>query len=104
MKNMTTNINRGGSLNCHSTWFRLLSLSIAMLLVGVIPMSKALLLALLIPGMLLMAWLILTQFMHLQNEKRSLTVTVIGVTVFTVIALFALIAPDGARIFVLSPH
>ena len=54
--------------------------------------------------MLLMAWLIVSRYMHLREEKLNITLIVVGTTMFCAVALFVLIAFDGARIFHLAPH
>jgi hypothetical protein len=51
-----------------------------------------------------MAWLIGSCFMHLKSEKRMLTWGLVLSTLFAAIALSALIAVDGIRVFHLTPR
>jgi cytochrome c oxidase subunit IV len=66
-----------------------------MLALGGADISRTIKVPLLVVGMLWMAWLIASRFMHLKDEKVTLVITVVGTTLFCAVALFVLIAPDG---------
>ena len=80
------------------TWGVLLVLTLGMLLAGGAAISKVWIVALLLAGMLAKATLILANFMHLRFERVGLILTVVIGIVFTALALFFGIAPDGVRI------
>ena len=80
------------------TWGVLLVLTLGMILAGGAVTSKVWLVALLLAGMLAKATLILANFMHLRFERVGLILTVVIGIVFTALALFFGIAPDGVRI------
>ena len=80
------------------TWGVLLVLTLGMILAGGAAISKVWLVALLLAGMLAKATLILANFMHLRFERVGLILTVVIGIVFTALALFFGIAPDGVRI------
>ena len=80
------------------TWGVLLVLTLGMILAGESAISKVWLVALLLAGMLAKATLILGNFMHLRFERVGLILTVVIGIVFTALALFFGIAPDGVRI------
>ena len=80
------------------TWGVLLVLTLGMLLAGEAAISKVWIVALLLAGMLAKATLILANFMHLRFERVGLILTVVIGIVFTALALFFGIAPDGVRI------
>ena len=80
------------------TWGVLLVLTLGMILAGESAISKVWLVALLLAGMLAKATLILANFMHLRFERVGLILTVVIGIVFTALALFFGIAPDGVRI------
>ena len=80
------------------TWGVLLVLTLGMILAGGSAISKVWLVALLLAGMLAKATLILGNFMHLRFERVGLILTVVIGIVFTALALFFGIAPDGVRI------
>ena len=80
------------------TWGVLLVLTLGMILAGEAAISKVWLVALLLAGMLAKATLILANFMHLRFERVGLILTVVIGIVFTALALFFGIAPDGVRI------
>ena len=80
------------------TWGVLLVLTLGMLLAGGAAISKVWLVAPLLAGMLAKATLILANFMHLRFERVGLILTVVIGIVFTALALFFGIAPDGVRI------
>ena len=73
-------------------------LTLAMISIGSAGFGRGLLVALLLAGMLAKATLILGNFMHLRFEKAGLVLTVVLGIVFTALALFFIIAPDGVRI------
>jgi len=80
------------------TWGVLLVLTLGMILAGGSAISKVWIVALLLAGMLAKATLILGNFMHLRFERVGLILTVVIGIVFTALALFFGIAPDGVRI------
>ena len=80
------------------TWGVLLVLTLGMILAGGSAISKVWIVALLLAGMLAKATLILANFMHLRFERVGLILTVVIGIVFTALALFFGIAPDGVRI------
>ena len=80
------------------TWGVLLVLTLGMILAGGAAISKVWIVALLLAGMLAKATLILANFMHLRFERVGLILTVVIGIVFTALALFFGIAPDGVRI------
>ena len=80
------------------TWGVLLVLTLGMILAGGAAISKVWIVALLLAGMLAKATLILGNFMHLRFERVGLILTVVIGIVFTALALFFGIAPDGVRI------
>ncbi|OFV99007.1 MAG: hypothetical protein A3H28_07945 [Acidobacteria bacterium RIFCSPLOWO2_02_FULL_61_28] len=80
------------------TWGVLLVLTLGMILAGGAAISKVWIVALLLAGMLAKATLILANFMHLRFERVGLILTVVMGIVFTALALFFGIAPDGVRI------
>src|SRR5688572_22283341 len=86
------------------TWLALLILTVGMVFVSKAPLPRVLLLGLLITAMAIKASLIGGYFMHLRFEKFSLTLTVLLGMVLVGCILFFVIAPDGLRIFKLSPH
>ena len=86
------------------TWMVLLALTLGMILVGGAAISRAWIAAFLILAMLAKASLIGGNFMHLRFEKVALVLTVVLGIVFTALALFFGIAPDGVRILNLGQH
>ena len=86
------------------TWAVLLVLTLGMILVGGAAISRAWVSAFLILAMLAKASLIGGNFMHLRFEKVALVLTVVIGIVFTALALFFGIAPDGVRIWSLGQH
>ncbi|MFQ5662603.1 MAG: cytochrome C oxidase subunit IV family protein [Terriglobia bacterium] len=84
------------------TWVLLLLFTLAMLVTGYLPLSKAIIVLLLILAMLLKASLIGAHFMHLRFEKLSLVLAVVGGILVTGAILFFLISFDGIRILELS--
>jgi len=86
------------------TWLVLLFVTLGMIFVGTSSVSKWFLLPLLLAAMLVKAGLIGGNFMHLRKERLALVLIVTLGTLLVGVALFAGIAPDGARIFELSRH
>lgn len=87
-----------------STWFVLLILTLGMIFTGGASLPKLVVVLLLSLAMLIKASLISGYFMHLRFERLSLILVVAGGILFTAMALFFLIAPDGVRILKLSAH
>ena len=77
------------------SWGALLALTAVMLLSETLPLERAAALTLLLAAMLVKAGVIAAWFMHLRFERPVLVLSVVGGTVLTAVALFALIAPDG---------
>ncbi len=86
-----------------STWLVLLILTVLMILVGFVSIPKGLIVALLLCAMLVKAALIGGNFMHLRYEKAALVLVVAVGILFTAVALFFGIAPDGVRALKMSP-
>jgi len=86
------------------TWGVLLFLTLGMILVGGVGFGKGWIVALLLAAMLAKATLILGNFMHLRFERVSLILMVVIGVVFTALALFFGIAPDGVRSLYLGQH
>lgn len=86
------------------TWMVLLVLTLGMILVGGAAIARAWIAAFLILGMLTKASLIGGNFMHLRFERVTLILTVVIGIVFTALALFFGIAPDGVRSLSLGQH
>jgi hypothetical protein len=87
-----------------STWLLLLVVSIAMTALGSANLPRAWMVPPILLGMSVMAWQIAALFMHLKDEKRLLTVSVVGSTLFCGIALFVLIAWDALHVLQLTPR
>lgn len=83
-------------------WLVLLVLTVIMLFVGHGFFSRMAVVSLLLVAMSAKAGLIGGYFMHLRFEKLVLVLMVALAIVLTALALFVLIAPDGARILRLS--
>ncbi len=83
-------------------WLLLLLLTLVMGVVDQSPLSRTLLISVLVAAMLLKALLIAGYFMHLRFEKIALILMVVLGLFVTGVILFALIAPDGIRILELS--
>lgn len=86
------------------TWFVLLLLTLGMVLLNAAPLSRAVLLGLLVCVMLAKASLIGANFMHLRFEKAALALIVAVGILGTAAVLFALLAVDGVRVLELSRH
>jgi caa(3)-type oxidase subunit IV len=78
------------------SWGALLALTVLMLFTETLALGRGSVLVLLLGAMLVKAGVITAWFMHLRFERAALVVAVVGATVLTAMALFALIAPDGA--------
>ncbi len=84
------------------TWVLLLMLTLGMLVTGYIPLTRGLIVLVLIVAMLAKASLIGAYFMHLRFEKLGLVLTVAVALLATGALLFGLLAVDGIRILELS--
>ena len=83
-------------------WFVLLVLTLVMVFIDQSPLTRNLLVLVLVVVMLVKVSLIAGYFMHLRLEKLNLILVVIVGLLITGLLLFALIAPDGMRILDLS--
>jgi cytochrome c oxidase subunit IV len=86
------------------SWGGLLALTALMLLTETLPLARAAGLTVLLAAMLVKAGVIAAWFMHLRFERPGLVYSVVGATVLTAVALFALIAPDGVAILRHAAH
>jgi caa(3)-type oxidase subunit IV len=86
------------------SWGALLALTAVMLLTETLQLERAAALTVLLGAMLVKAGVIATWFMHLRFERPALVIAVVGGTLLTAVALFALIAPDGLAIFRHAVH
>jgi len=77
------------------SWGGLLTLTAVMLLAETLQLARAAALTVLLVAMLVKAGVITAWFMHLRFERPALVLSVVGGTVLTAVALFALIVPDG---------
>lgn len=84
------------------TWGVLIILSLAMAATGLFHMPRKISVPFLVAVMGVMSWLIASRFMHLREEKKMLTVTVVGSTIFVIVFLFVLTAWDAISILHLS--
>ncbi|OFW27105.1 MAG: hypothetical protein A3H27_15685 [Acidobacteria bacterium RIFCSPLOWO2_02_FULL_59_13] len=87
-----------------ATWALLLLLTLVMLATEYVPVSKVILLALLLAAMLTKSSLICAYFMHLRFEKWNLIVVVAAGILVTGAILFLVISFDGVRILQLSQN
>ena len=83
-------------------WFVLLVLTLVMVFIDQSPLTRNLLVLVLVGVMLVKVSLIAGYFMHLRFEKLNLILVVLVGLLITGLLLFALIAPDGMRILDLS--
>ncbi len=83
-------------------WFVLLVLTVVMVFIDQSPLTRNLLVVVLVVVMLVKVSLIAGYFMHLRFEKMNLILVVLVGLFITGLLLFALIAPDGMRILDLS--
>jgi cytochrome c oxidase subunit 4 len=83
-------------------WAVLLVLTLIMVFIDQSPLTRGVLVLVLVVAMLAKASLIAGYFMHLRFEKLNLILIVLVGLLITGFILFALIAPDGMRILDLS--
>ena len=83
-------------------WFVLLVLTLVMVFIDQSPLTRNLLVLVLVGVMLVKVSLIAGYFMHLRFEKLNLILVVLVGLLITGLLLFVLIAPDGMRILDLS--
>jgi caa(3)-type oxidase subunit IV len=76
-------------------WTALLVLTAIMLMAETVHLTRWVAVSLLLAAMTVKAGVIAAWFMHLRFERAALVISVVGGTVLTGLALFALIAPDG---------
>lgn len=77
------------------SWGALLLLTVLMLYSETLPLYRMAAVSLLLVAMLVKAGVIAAWFMHLRFERAALVVSIVGATVLTAVALFALIVPDA---------
>lgn len=80
------------------TWGFLLALTVVMVVMDQASVPRSLLVLVLLTAMLIKARLIAGTFMHLNQERVSLYVTVAVALLLTGTVLFVLIVPDGLRL------
>ena len=90
---------RAGNRTYVGTWAALLFLTVGMLVTGYIPLTRGLLILLLVVAMLTKASLIGAYFMHLRFEKKGLILAVAIGLLATAAFLFGLLALDSYSIF-----
>jgi cytochrome c oxidase subunit IV len=80
------------------TWAILLAITVMMLVLDAADIGRGALVAIMLGAMAVKATLIAGNFMHLRHERAGIVLTlVVGLFVFGIV-LYALIAPDAARI------
>ena len=84
-------------------WFWLLGLTGVEVFLSYEQLGVKLMLALLMGLSIIKASLIISYFMHLRYEKRSLALTLMPALVFVVVLLFAFF-PDSLRLLNMRPH
>ncbi len=99
---MTQDTSGVGSSPYWRIWFVLLVLTLVMVFIDQSPLSRSVLVLVLVAAMLAKVSLIAGYFMHLRFEKLNLILIVLVGLLITGLLLFALIAPDGMRILDLS--
>ncbi len=99
---MTQEESKVGSSHYWRIWSMLLVLTLIMVFIDQSPLTRGVLVLVLVVAMLAKASLIAGYFMHLRFEKLKLTLIVLVGLLITGFVLFALIAPDGMRILDLS--
>ena len=99
---MTHDASGVGSSPYWRIWFVLLVLTLVMVFIDQSPLTRSVLVFILVLAMLAKASLITGYFMHLRFEKLNLILVVLVGLLITGVILFALIAPDGMRILDLS--
>ena len=99
---MTQEESKVGSSHYWRIWAVLLVLTLIMVFVDQRPLTRSVLVLVLVAAMLAKASLIAGYFMHLRFEKLNLILIISVGLLITGFILFALIAPDGMRILDLS--
>ncbi len=99
---MTQEESKVGSSPYWRIWFVLLVLTLVMVFIDQSPLTRGVLILVLVGVMLVKVSLIAGYFMHLRLEKLNLILVVLVGLLITGGILFALIAPDGMRILDLS--
>ncbi len=99
---MTQEESKVGSTHYWRIWSMLLVLTLIMVFIDRSPLTRGLLVSVLVVAMLAKASLIAGYFMHLRFERLKLILIVVVGLLITGFVLFALIAPDGMRILDLS--
>ena len=99
---MTQEESKVGSSPYWRIWFVLLVLTLVMVFIDQSPLTRGVLILVLVGVMLVKVSLIAGYFMHLRFEKLNLILVVLVGLLITGLLLFALIAPDGMRILDLS--
>jgi len=84
-------------------WFWLLALTGVEVFLAYKQLGVKLMLTLLMGLSIIKASLIISYFMHLRYERRSLVLTLMPALVFVVVLLFALF-PDSLRLFQMRPR
>jgi cytochrome c oxidase subunit IV len=79
-------------------WLGLVALSVLLLMVGLLSTSRIVVILVSVLGMLVMAWLIVSRFMHLRSETPALTIAIIMCTLGLGATLFLTLVPDSLRI------
>jgi len=80
------------------TWALLLAITVMMLLVDSAQLAREALIAIMVGAMAFKATLIAGNFMHLRYERAGIVLTVLIGLFACGLVLYALIAPDAARI------
>ncbi len=83
-------------------WFVLLVLTLVMVFVDQSPLTRGVMVLVLVGVMLVKVSLIAGYFMHLRFEKLNLILVILVGLLITGLLLFVVIAPDGMRILNLS--
>ncbi len=99
---MTQEESKVGSSHYWRIWSLLLVLTLIMVFIDQSPLTRGVLVLVLVVVMLAKASLIAGYFMHLRFEKLNLILIISVGLLITGFILFALIAPDGMRILDLS--
>ena len=85
-------------------WVCLIVLTGAEVYMGYIDLEVKVMLTVLIGLSIIKAWLIMSWFMHLKYEKRSLTLWLIPATVFCIGMMMLVFFWDSLRLAQLRPH
>jgi cytochrome c oxidase subunit IV len=99
---MTQDASGVGSSPYWRIWFVLLVLTLVMVFIDQSPLTRSVLVLVLVGVMLVKVSLIAGYFMHLRFEKWNLILVVLVGLLITGLLLFVVIAPDGMRILDLS--